>query len=74
MLPKLDDMLRGVYLQPMGKFKAMNFTKDHNFLPYFNQSGMYSPVDDIDNCFTLTHGDRTMNPGIPSPYFVSVIL
>ena len=70
MLPKLDDMLKGVYLQPEGPFKAMNFTEDHNVLPYLNQSGMYSPFDDIDNCFTLTHGDSAMNPGIQSLYSV----
>ena len=64
MLPNLEDLLKGVYLQPMGAFKTMNFTKNDNVLPYLDQSGMFNPFDDIDNCFTLTHGDSTMNPGI----------
>ena len=64
MLPNLEDLLKGVYLQPMDVFKTMNFTIENNVLPHLNQSGIYNPFDDIDNCFTLTHGDSTMNPGM----------
>ena len=57
MLPNLEDLLKGVYLQPMDAFKTMNFTIENNVLPHLNQSAIYNPFDDIDNCFTLTHGE-----------------
>ena len=73
MLPNLEDLLKGVYLQPMEAFKKMNFTKEDNVLPFFNQSGTYNPFDDTDNCFTLTHGDRAMNPGNQNFYSAHVM-
>ena len=56
-------MLWGVYILKMKSFKAGNFTKANDTLPYFEHGGMYNPFDDVDNCYILTHGDSPMDPG-----------
>ena len=70
-LPKLDDILSGLYVLTFQQFKQMNFTKEYNALPYFKHMGMFNPYDDIDNCFIVTHGDSVWHPGLQDFYWIS---
>ena len=75
-LAKLDDMIWGVYVGELLSFRFMNINQSLNVLNHFTITPMYSPVDDVDNCFILTHGDSgwdTCNQDLLYSLFVTKV-